>query len=567
MQCSPKTMSPKNFYFWLTILSLILAAFFSFEAAKRPLASPDEGRYCEIPREMIESSDYLTPRLNTVKYFEKPPLFYWMQAASFQGFGYNNFAARFANILLSLIGCLITFAFGWHMISPRVGVLSCLILATSLLYYGISRIVILDMTVSVFITGAILAMARGLLIPPGRSQKIFVLASYVFCALGFMTKGVIGFSIPGSIILIWITMTRQWAWFKISINPIGILIFLGLVAPWHILVSLKNPEFAYFYFIHEHIIRLVTQSHQRYQPFWFFIPIFIGGLFPWIGFWIMSLKDFLLSLTHKLNSPHKALLNLLCIWVGFIMCLFSLSQSKLIPYILPAFPAAALWLGHFINELILNISLNQKAKRHLDMAFKLNVLICLSLILGGLFFPIPSHMPSHIGANGKFILAILIVGVAFIPWIFQWRKMPHTAILSLIITAMATHLYLNHLSEHFQRPSTHTLVHPLKDKISREVPVICFEFYPQELPFYLERPVMISGWMGELAFGTSVEDKTNLIFDHSMATKIWHASSQAIVFVRDDNLQAFASTIKSPFHIVGQHFNIFMLSKLPLDPK
>ncbi|MBN9565223.1 MAG: phospholipid carrier-dependent glycosyltransferase [Alphaproteobacteria bacterium] len=544
---------------------LILSAFFSFEAGKRPLASPDEGRYCEIPREMLESGNYLTPRLNTVKYFEKPPLFYWMQATSFQAFGYNDFAARLANIFIALVGCMITFVFGWHMVSPRVGILSCLILATSLLYYGISRIVILDMTVSVFITGAILTMARGLLMPTGRLQKTFVVASYVFCALGFLTKGVIGFSIPGSIILIWILVNRQWGWFRTALNPIGILIFLALVIPWHALVSLKNPEFAYFYFIHEHIIRLVTQSHQRYQPFWFFIPIFIGGLFPWIGFFVMSLKEYILCLRQKLNSPYKSLLNLLCLWIGFIIFLFSLSQSKLIPYILPAFPAAALWLGHFINEHILSAPSDQSAKRLLDRSFQLNILLSLGLIVVGLLLPFPSHMPSHIGTNGKIIITILIAGGAFIPWVLQKKKMPYVAILALIIAAMATNLYLNHLSEHFQRPSSRALALAIKDKISPEVPIICFEFYPQELPFYLGRPVMISGWLGELAFGASVEDKTDLIFDHTVAAKIWHISKQAIVFVRDDNFEAFRSTIKSPFHIVGQHFNLFMISKLPLD--
>jgi 4-amino-4-deoxy-L-arabinose transferase-like glycosyltransferase len=564
MQCPAKTMRPKYFYIWLSILSLTLGAFFSFEAAKRPLASPDEGRYCEIPREMIENADYLTPRLNTVKYFEKPPLFYWMQVASFHGLGYSDFAARFANILMSLIGCLITFAFGWHVLSPRVGILSCLILATSLLYYGISRIVILDMTVSVFITGAILSMARGLLLPSGRSQKMCILASYVFCALGFMTKGIIGFSIPGSIILIWILVNRQWAWFKISLNPIGIFIFLGLVAPWHILVSLKNPEFAYFYFVHEHIIRLITQSHQRYQPFWFFIPIYIGGLFPWIGFWILSLKNSLICFSQKQIIPHKNVLNLLCIWFGFIIFLFSLSQSKLIPYILPAFPATALWLGHFINDRISNAPSNPGAMRSLDRAFGLNIVMSLVLILGGLFFPFPSHMPSHIGANGKIIISLMLGGVALIPWVFQWKRMSQTAVLSLIIAAMATHLYLNHLSEHFQRPSSRSLAHLIKGQISNDVPVICFEFYPQELPFYLERSVMISGWLGELAFGASVEDKTHLIFDHRMAADIWHRSRQAIVLVREDSLQAFEAAIKSPFHIAGQHFNLLMLSKSPL---
>ena len=262
----PHTPSPHFLRVFVAAL-LLLSGFFFFEAAKRPLASPDEGRYSEIPREMVVSGDYLTPRLNTVKYFEKPPLFYWMQAATFKALGTTDFAARFMNVFMALLGCLITLWAGWFLFSPRTGVLSCAVLASSLLYYGISRIIILDMAVSVFITGALFSMLYALTkgAQPQRSQRALY-AAYIFCALGTLTKGVIGFGIPGAVILSWIIISRQWPLMGRALNVKGILLFLAIVAPWHIWVSLKNPEFAWFYFINEHILRLTTQVHQRYQP-------------------------------------------------------------------------------------------------------------------------------------------------------------------------------------------------------------------------------------------------------------------------------------------------------------
>ena len=124
---------------WLLLATLVLSGLYFFEAARRPLASPDEGRYSELPREMVASGNYVTPRLNTVKYFEKPPLFYWMQAASIKLWGPTDFAARFMNVLMAVLGSLITLWAGWFLFSPRCGVLSCAILSSGLLYYGISR--------------------------------------------------------------------------------------------------------------------------------------------------------------------------------------------------------------------------------------------------------------------------------------------------------------------------------------------------------------------------------------------------------------------------------------------
>ena len=538
--------SPHGFFKWLFALTLLLSSFFFFEAAKRPLASPDEGRYSEIPREMVVSGDYLTPRLNTVKYFEKPPLFYWMQAASLKIFGVTDGAARCMNILVALLGCLVTFWAGWFLFSPRTGVLSSLILASSLLYYGISRIVILDMAVSVFLTGALFSMLYALT----KNSKAALYGSYIFCALGTLTKGVIGFGIPGAVILLWLILSRQWVLMGRALSLKGILIFLLIVAPWHILVSLKNPEFAWFYFIHEHVLRLTTQVHQRYQPLWFFIPIFVGGLFPWIAFFVQSVRE---TCKEKLTSLPMALV----LWTGFVLILFSLSQSKLIPYILPCMPPAAVLMGRLFDQ-AWELDENPKLRK----TFAWNLLWALPLAIGVYVAPLPAYALPFMGPQTRLWISLVILTTGAVPFLLR-SNLPR-AFMALLITAMTLLLSLNHISPILQRPSTRELAIQLKPLLTPRTPVICFEFYPQELPYYLERPVMISGWEGELQFGLKVEDKTNLIFSHLQTKKLWDQTDQIFILVRDDTLKNLDNLLKTPFHIVYKHHTLNLISKRPV---
>ena len=530
----------------LIFAAIIISGLYFFEAARRPLASPDEGRYSEIPREMLVSGDYLTPRLNTVKYFEKPPLFYWMQAAGLKTFGNSDFGARFANVIMAILGSLITLWAGWYLFSPRIGLIGCSILSSTLLYYGISRIVILDMTVSVFITGAIATMLYAL--THGSRKAMY--AAYTFCALGTLTKGVIGFGIPGAVILSWIIASRQWSLIGKAINLKGVFIFLALVAPWHVWVSLKNPEFAWFYFINEHILRLTTQVHQRYQPVWFFIPIFIGGLFPWIAFFAQAARE---TLREKMDSLPMALL----IWTGFILALFSLSQSKLIPYILPCMPPAALLIAQLFDKVW-----DQKRTGPLLWSFRVNALFCFALAGALHMVTLPEHALSILTQAHLYLISGLIVLIGILPYLL--KRHLRLAFVALVASTMVFLLSLNHVSDLIARPSTRDLALKLKPHVTAKTPIICFEFYPQELPFYLERPVMISGWVGELEFGMSVENKSTQIFDHNTTKKTWQRADQAFIFVREDTLSLVKEILNTPLHVVAKHHNLILISKRPM---
>ena len=153
------------------LLAVLLAVFFGFELGGRALWHPDEGRYSEIPRAMVASGDYVTPRLNGVKYFEKPALFYWMQAGSIKLFGVNEWALRLWPALLALAGCLAVYGAGRKLFGRRAGLIAAIVLATSPLYYLLARIITLDMAVSVLLTGALLSFLLGVANHPGARAR------------------------------------------------------------------------------------------------------------------------------------------------------------------------------------------------------------------------------------------------------------------------------------------------------------------------------------------------------------------------------------------------------------
>ncbi len=181
----------------LMILTVLICLFFTFMLGNRALTVPDEGRYVEISREMVATGNYLTPRLNSVKYFEKPVFFYWLEALSINLFGLNEFTLRLWPALFALFGCLAVAVAGARLFGRLTGLLGATVLATSLLYYGFSRAIILDMPVSILLTLALLSFLMGTHEAPGLKRRLYLWVFYAFAALAVLTKGLIGIFIPG----------------------------------------------------------------------------------------------------------------------------------------------------------------------------------------------------------------------------------------------------------------------------------------------------------------------------------------------------------------------------------
>jgi 4-amino-4-deoxy-L-arabinose transferase-like glycosyltransferase len=311
-----------------------------------PLANPDEGRYAEIAREMLVSGDWVTPRLNEVYYFEKPPFVYWATAVSMAVFGQNAWAARLPNALLALGGVLLTYAATRRMYGRDAGLAAAVVLATSVLFCMLGRILLLDMAVSVFMSGALFCFILGLREQPGRTRRLLFYGLYACAALATLSKGLIGFLVSGAVMFFWLLIFNQWRRLRPFYLPTGALLFLAIAAPWHLLAADLNAAWAEFYFVREHWLRFTTTTHGRFEPWWYFIPILLAGIFPWTGYlWPALRKGLAGGWTRRHENADTWFL---VTWAAFIFLFFSRSQSKLAPYILPIFPALAALIGTWI---------------------------------------------------------------------------------------------------------------------------------------------------------------------------------------------------------------------------
>jgi 4-amino-4-deoxy-L-arabinose transferase-like glycosyltransferase len=499
----------------LARLALVLAVFFYAFLGSRPLGNPDEGRYAEIPREMLATGDYVTPRLDGVKYFEKPPLVYWLTAGSMKVFGVNEFAARFWIAASGILGALLTYAAARALYDRRTGLWSAIVLATSLLYGALSHVLLLDLVVTVFIAAALFAFLLALHCPAGSRRRWLFWSFYAAMALAALTKGLIGIALPCAVAGLWVLARNRWSRLRPFYPFTGVLLFAVIAVPWHVLAARANPDFLYFYFIHEHVLRFLTKIHDRVEPWWYFGPILLGGLFPWVFFLFPALKfNFRRSslatgqvVTAGDSSPAKPALSerdilwFLLIWVIFIFLFFSKSQSKLAPYILPVFPALAVLVGRYLAEIWENKS-DHSARLwlYLYAGFAFCAAVALPLVRVARDAEIRAEIrPWQFLVSALFAISALAVG-----W-FNWRGRRRGALLTIGLAMAAIMLALGPIFTQVDRRSTKPLALALAREIAPGDRVYSFKNYYQDLPVYLGRTVDVVDYRGELDFGIKAE--------------------------------------------------------------
>jgi len=309
-----------------------------------PLMEPDEGRYSAIPSAMNATGDYVTPRLKATVYFEKPPLVYWATAVFFRIFGENEYSSRLFAALCAWGCILLVYRMGLFFHDTRTGLYSAAVLTTFLYHVVIGRINILDMPLAFFVCMAIWSGFR--CFASAEKKKVWLYLLYLFSALAFLAKGLIGIAFPFGVLVIWLLISGRWRDVFDLFSPVGILIFSAISLPWLILVQKANPDFFRFFFIQEHLLRYATRMHDRYQPLYFYIPIVLAGTLPWCAFLPEAIRG--LTKGEKLfGSTEK---RFFLSWLGLIFLFFSISSSKLIPYITPVFLPLALGFGHLFRR-------------------------------------------------------------------------------------------------------------------------------------------------------------------------------------------------------------------------
>ncbi len=537
----------------LLLLTLAFTLLFGLFLGSRPLSVPDEGRYAEIPREMVQSGDWITQRLNGVKYFEKPALVYWLTAVSISIFGLNEWALRLWPALFALAGCLGVYLAGRRFFGRTAGIFAAVVLGTSLLFYAMSRTLILDMAVSILISLALLCFLAGVSESEPRRRKILLYGFYAASALAMLAKGLIGIVIPAMIIGSWILVMNDWKLLRSIHLPTGLVLFFAIAAPWHFLVQSANREFFDFYFIHEHFQRYLTKVHGRFKPFWFFLPILLAGLLPWSAFLIQAVRA-ALPRSWKERHLHRETVFLL-LWAVLVFLFFSASDSKLIPYILPVFPPLAILIGRYFAG-----AWENGVAPGLRAGFiALGVLASLLIIAA---FVAPRFRPEIDKAAlfpGIVLLVAIMLAGAATSWILARRYGNRSVLIAVIATTALFLTAANTLMPAVDTRSIKTIAGELKPMLRPGDDVISYHTYYQDLPVYLERRITVVDWTGELAFGTTVEDTSGWMINDADFWHRWQGRGRVYVVTTRKNYDTLLSAKLGPHQVVaGNTLNIVL---------
>jgi 4-amino-4-deoxy-L-arabinose transferase-like glycosyltransferase len=312
------------------------------------LVGPDEPRYAAIARAMAETHDWITPRLWGTPWFEKPALYYWTAGIAMRLFGVSEFAARLPSALAALLAVV---AAAWTALrSYGLGAawFSLLMLPTSVAMIGFARAASPDMLFAALLTSAMAVAVEILQKPqPGPISRI---AFGFFLGAAVLAKGPAAVVLAGGATLLWAALSRQWRAPFRFLHPMVILVFCATALPWYFLCALRNPDFLRVFIWQHNFERYLTPIFEHRQPFWFFGPIFLLGILPWLPLLVSALFDAGRNM-HFATREDSPTLFIAC-WALFTLLFFSLSESKLPGYILPAIPPAILLIARsFVRQI------------------------------------------------------------------------------------------------------------------------------------------------------------------------------------------------------------------------
>lgn len=376
----------KNFFNKRDNLFLILfisfAIIYVMLLGAYPLLEPDETRYVTMARDMFTSGNYLTLYLNGEYFFEKPPLFFWLESLSFWFFkDISEFTARFPVVVLSLLPLGLLFSLSEKVKNQKFAFLNSAILLTTLEYVLITKIAMLDSVLTSLVSSSVLCYFFTFFVSE-ENKKYFWYSCYILMGLAVLAKGIPGVVIPAGTILAGTIIFRTYKE-TLKNMPAGIVLFLIIALPWHIIMLLKHGSlFFNEYIIKHHLMRFLgAEVIHRNEPVYFYFVTLLWGLFPWIFSLLSSLRK-----PRKFNLENRydkfLVLNITAILV--ILLFFSCSGAKLITYILPVYPFFAVLIGHIWYERSMK---------------KFMVIVAVMTILGGFASPFGYKLDYSFGQN------------------------------------------------------------------------------------------------------------------------------------------------------------------------
>jgi 4-amino-4-deoxy-L-arabinose transferase-like glycosyltransferase len=499
--------SPRRRVSPILLLLAIAACLFFVGLGRLPLVEPDEGRNAEVAREMLAKGDWIVPHFDGFAYLDKPPVFFWLAAASFKLGGISEASARFSSALAALGTMLLVWFLARRMFGDSAGFYAGIIFATAPLTLIFARIVIFDMTLTFFVTAAMVCYWLGE--SSARGRKLWDILFFAAMGAATLTKGPVGFLLPVLSIVAYqawrgnLRRLRELNW------ALGLAAFLAVTLPWFLAVTLRHPDFPRYAFWQESLERFATGNSHRAGPLYYYLPIYLAGFLPWSFFLLYAAYHRVRRWRELRQDVHAPVLFLLS-WVGVIFIFFTISRSKLPGYFLPAvIPLSILmakvwtekqgnvrapdWLvAGFATLLALGIlaviapQLERFASLHARLAGKAPSdvlplvgpsLIYTGIILGALGV-IGRNLCARAGAKAPTLTILLLAACTFPLILARW---------------------LRPLELYASADSSRSLAETMLSSPERNLPVYGFGYFRTSLPFYLRRPVgLISETADEL---------------------------------------------------------------------
>ncbi len=552
---------------------------------KAALWEPDEGRYAEIGREMLVSGDYVTPRDDWVRYFEKPPLVYWTTAAAIRLLGRNEGAVRLPIALASIAQIAITEVLAESMFGAAGGVCAAICLALSPLFFGFSRFLTLDPMLAMFVTAALASFYAATRKPTLSAGRNRLYLAALCAALGTLSKGPVALILTGATGLVYLLVEgrgrepAQVPWLGCG------LIVAAVDLPWFAAVSRRNPGFLSFFFIHEHLQRYAVSNEHEWGPY-FFVVVVAAGLWPWICFIPIAIREMFRPAPDcpagaPAHNPGAAFelppedqaagvgpdevrrgLRFALIWFAVVFVFFSIPRSKLGSYILPAMPAAAILAGYGVSRLP-RID-PRPVSRMLAAIAAIDIMVAAAAIIAAPWIrelhAIPALRPDLMLGVGA--MALGAIG-AFALWRTAAGAIPALGLIALgMIVAVGTMVKAR------EDAAALNSYRNLASAIARELRPGCvmasYRHQIQALPFYTGWREALVSYRGELApWGWSADAAASFIATDDALRARWSSGSCVILVINRRDFSRLGPTLNPPARQIAVEGKKLAITNLP----
>jgi len=547
----------------LLALAAIFAAVYLGAMFSPPLLDDADATHAEAAREMFATGDYVTLRVNGIRYLEKAPLPYWLAAISYRVFGVDEFATRLPDAVAVLLLAWLAWSWGKRAFGERAGDYGSLFVLTSAGVFLFTRIFIPDVVLSLFIAASLYWFLTAL----QDAEPWRWYAAYACAALAVLTKGLVALIFIGASAVLYLAITGEWRrWREFQIVG-GAAVLLAIAAPWHILAAVRNQHFLWFYFVNEHLLRFLGRRYPRdYNklPAALYWGLHLVWLFPW-SFYFHAAVRLLWRERGRWRSAmdFRARSRLLC-WIlaGMVLLFFSLSTNQEY-YTFPAYLPLLLLIADGVTQ----AELDPGGRRILTFGTATLALVSLAagmILVAGLWRS--RHLPftpdiaavlakhdmaadtlsmSHAldlssesfsalrlpAALAALALLVAPAGAFFL----QLRRKPASARWALgagmAVVLVAAHIAFGRFGNYLSSARLAGEI-ATRSQASDRVMIYGDQAFGSSLLFYLRRPVeLVNGRTTSMWFGSTYPDAPKIFLDDASLMRQWTASERIFLFV------------------------------------